>query len=462
MSNINKNKKRIIALGIEGSANKIGVGIVDSNGEILSNPRKTFITPPGQGFRPKETAEHHKAEILGILIIALKEANIDLSDIDLFCYTKGPGMAQPLSIGAIVIRTLAQIYNKPIVGVNHCIGHIEMGRCVTMADNPTILYVSGGNTQVIAYSEGRYRIFGETIDMAIGNCLDRFARLINLSNDPAPGYNIEQLAKKGKNYIEIPYIVKGMDVSFTGILSFMEDLVKNKRKNKSKNRNNNDFNLNKKRDRKDIQDSSSSIPINSSISTEIKLIANEIEKENDINKNSIKKDNKNGNEYKEKTINIINQNIIIKNPKEIKSQKERNKNKNLNIIELESKSELELESELNLPYSKEDLCYSLQETIFAMLVEITERAMAHTNSKEVLLVGGVGCNVRLQEMMHQMCKEREGSVCAMDDRYCIDNGAMIAYAGILEFQSGRETKFEDTYFTQRFRTDEVDVIWRDY
>jgi N6-L-threonylcarbamoyladenine synthase len=68
-----------------------------------------------------------------------------------------------------------------------------------------------------------------------------------------------------------------------------------------------------------------------------------------------------------------------------------------------------------------------------MLVETTERAMAHCGSKEVLLVGGVGCNKRLQEMMAQMCAERGGLVCAMDDRYCIDNGAMIAYAGVLEF-----------------------------
>jgi N6-L-threonylcarbamoyladenine synthase len=143
-------------------------------------------------------------------------------------------MAQPLSVGALVVRTLAQLYNKPIIGVNHCIGHIEMGRLATNASNPTILYVSGGNTQVIAYSENRYRIFGETIDIAIGNCLDRFARILNLSNDPAPGYNIEQLAKNGKNYIELPYVVKGMDVSFSGILSFMEDLLNNKKKNKNK------------------------------------------------------------------------------------------------------------------------------------------------------------------------------------------------------------------------------------
>jgi len=109
-----------------------------------------------------------------------------------------------------------------------------MGRLATGSHNPTILYVSGGNTQVLAYSENRYRIFGETLDIAIGNCLDRFARIIGLSNDPSPGYNIEQMAKKGKNYIMLPYVVKGMDVSFSGILTFIEDLVKGKKKGLTK------------------------------------------------------------------------------------------------------------------------------------------------------------------------------------------------------------------------------------
>lgn len=140
---------------------------------------------------PKETAEHHREKILGLVHQALNEAKLKIENIDVFVYTKGPGMAQPLSVGAFVSRSLALMHNKPIVGVNHCIGHIEMGRLATNAQNPTILYVSGGNTQVIAYSEKRYRIFGETLDMAIGNCLDRFARLIGLSNDPSPGYNIE-------------------------------------------------------------------------------------------------------------------------------------------------------------------------------------------------------------------------------------------------------------------------------
>lgn len=142
----------------------------------------------------------------------MKEANLNNSDLDVICYTKGPGMAPPLLVGAIVARTLSLLWSKPLIGVNHCIGHIEMGRLITGAHNPIVLYVSGGNTQVIAYSNKRYRIFGETIDIAVGNCLDRFARIIKLSNDPSPGYNIEQLAKKGKQFIKLPYVVKGKPI----------------------------------------------------------------------------------------------------------------------------------------------------------------------------------------------------------------------------------------------------------
>lgn len=148
------------------------------------------------GFLPRETAAHHRAHVIEVLKQALNDAKLSLKDVDVICYTKGPGMGAPLTALALVARTVAQLYNKPIVAVNHCVGHIEMGRLITGSDNPTILYVSGGNTQVIAYSRQRYRIFGETIDIAVGNCLDRFARLLKLSNDPSPGYNIEQLAKK--------------------------------------------------------------------------------------------------------------------------------------------------------------------------------------------------------------------------------------------------------------------------
>jgi N6-L-threonylcarbamoyladenine synthase len=256
---------------------------------------------------------------------------------------EGPGMGAPLIGVALVARMLSILWKKPLIPVNHCIGHIEMGRMITNASNPVILYVSGGNTQIIAYSQKRYRIFGETLDIAVGNCLDRFARIIGLSNDPSPGFNIEQYAKKGTNYIELPYTVKGMDVSFSGILSFAEGIANSE------------------------------------------------------------------------------------------------------------------------AYSKEDLCYSLQETVFAMLVEITERAMAHVGSEEVMIVGGVGCNLRLQEMMGLMAEQRGAKLHATDERFCIDNGLMIACAGMEMYKSNSNAAIpvEKATCSQRFRTDVVDVTWRD-
>ncbi|EOA93873.1 Putative O-sialoglycoprotein endopeptidase [Anas platyrhynchos] len=131
-------------------------------------------------------------------------------------------MGAPLAVVAVVARTLAQLWDRPLLGVNHCVGHIEMGRLLARARDPLVLYVSGGNTQVIAFSRRRYRIFGETLDIAVGNCLDRFARVLKISNDPSPGYNIEQMAKRGTKLVELPYVVKGMDVSFSGLLSHVE------------------------------------------------------------------------------------------------------------------------------------------------------------------------------------------------------------------------------------------------
>lgn len=339
----------VTVLGFEGSANKIGIGII-SDGKVLSNPRHTYITPPGEGFMPRETAKHHRQWILQILENALKDADMTHKDITCLAYTKGPGMGAPLTSVAVVARTVAQLWDKPLIGVNHCIAHIEMGRLITGASNPTVLYVSGGNTQVIAYSNQTYQIFGETIDIAVGNCLDRFARVLHISNDPSPGYNIEQMAKKGSKYVPLPYVVKGMDISFSGIVSYLEENAQ----------------------------------------------------------------------------------------KMIKSDQ----------------------------CTPEDLCFSLQETVFAMLIEITERAMAHCGSNEVLIVGGVGCNRRLQGMMEIMAKERGATLYATDERFCIDNGAMIAQAGYLMYKSGydkmnKQHLLDDSFCTQRFRTDEVKIMWRD-
>jgi N6-L-threonylcarbamoyladenine synthase len=294
---------------------------------------------------PRETAWHHQRHISALVRAALAEAGLGPRDISVICFTRGPGMGAPLQSCALCARTLALLWRVPLVGVNHCVGHIEMGRNVTGGSDPVVLYVSGGNTQVICYAAQRYRVFGETIDIAVGNCLDRFARVVGLPNDPSPGANIEAAARQGKRFIPLPYVVKGMDVSFSGLLTTLEREAP-------------------------------------------KLLASG-----------------------EATV--------------------------------------------------ADLCFSLQETVFAALVEVTERACAHAGRSEVLLVGGVGCNVRLQEMMAQMAGARGGRVHGMDHRYCVDNGAMIAHAGLLQLQFGGETRLENTDTTQRFRTDEVLVTWRE-
>ena len=330
-----KKKKKMRILGLESSANKVGVGIVSEDGTIFANVRRTFCAPPGEGFRPSETADHHRANVVELIQEAFKVSNLGPSDITAIAYTMGPGMGSPLEVCAIVARTLAQLWCVPLIPVNHCVAHIEMGRVVTKAKNPVVLYVSGGNTQVIARSGGRYNIFGETLDIAAGNCIDRFARLVGLPNDPAPGLNVELAAEKGKNFVPLPYVVKGMDVSFSGILNSVEELVGK--------------------------------------------------------------------------------------------------------------------------HSVEDLCFSVQETVFAMLTEITERALAHCESSEVLIVGGVACNKRLQKMVGDMARMRGATVCAMDERYCIDNGAMIAYTGSLMIN--RAIPIEKATIVQRYRTDEVIVDW---
>lgn len=444
----------MIAIGLEGSANKIGVGIIyhppppqsqDASMPepvVLANLRHTFVSPPGTGFLPRETAMHHRQWVVRLVKRAMQQAwnpewpseehaqngeryhmangetrrkrGLTPKDVNVICYTKGPGMGAPLQAVAMAARTLAMMWNKELVGVNHCVGHIEMGRAITTSPSPTVLYVSGGNTQVIAYTAQRYRIFGEALDIAVGNCLDRFARALKISNDPAPGYNIEQLAKKGdpNHLVDLPYAVKGMDCSFSGILATVESL-------------------------------------SSQLATGV----------DDTRSDRLK----------------------CYNPS----------------------------TQQDEFVTAADLCMSLQETVYAMLVEITERAMAHTGSSQVLIVGGVGCNERLQEMMGLMASERGGNVYATDERFCIDNGLMIAQAGALEWgmiqpggkaRGAKDTermklaqeilrmrlhdegtgesvkhieaqwndwpefdglRIPDSEVTQRFRTDEVWVGWRD-
>ena len=324
-------------MGIEGTAEKTGVGIVDGDGNILAMTGKQLFPEKG-GIHPRIAAEHHAEWIPKLIPQAIEESGLKYNDIDLISFSQGPGLGPALRIVATSAEVLALSLKKPIIGVNHCIGHVEVGKLDTGAVNPVSLYVSGGNSQVIAYESGRYRIFGETLDIAIGNCLDQFGRETGLGHPGGPV--IEKLAKQG-SYIDLPYIVKGMDFSFSGLLSAA------------------------------LREAQKGTPM-------------------------------------------------------------------------------------------EDICFSLQETAFAMLVEVTERALSHTQKDEVMLCGGVSANSRLREMLKMMSEEHGAKFYMPEMKLCGDNGVMIAWLGLLMCKEfGPMNLSQDTGIIQKFRTDEVDIPWID-
>lgn len=325
----------LICLGIESTAHTFGIGIVDENGRILADERMMYTPEKGMGITPRDASEHHMKNALGIIKSALERAEIKLSDIKLIAFSQGPGLPPCLHVGASIARYLSLSNNIVLIGVNHPVGHIEIGRLTTGSKGPIVLYLSGGNTQVISFAEGRYRIFGETQDIAVGNAFDTIARELKLRSPGGP--EIERLAVGGK-YIELPYSVKGMDLSFSG--------------------------------------------------------------------------------------------IVTECVKKIKSGAK-----------------------------PEDVCYSLQETCFSMLAEVTERALAHTGKDEVLLVGGVAANRRLQEMLQKMCEERGAKFLVVDQKYSGDNGTMIAWTGLLAYKSGQKTNLERSGIKQKWKTDEAEVTW---
>lgn len=328
----------MICLGIESTAHTFGIGIVTDKKEVLANVKDSYTTETG-GIIPARAADHHVGCFDKVIKEALEKANLKIKDIDLISFSQSPGIGHTLRIGGMVARNLAMLTKKPLIGVNHCIAHLEIGRMLTKAKDPVLLYVSGANTQIIAYEGGKYRIFGETLDGGIGNFLDTFARDMGLGFPGGP--KVAALAAKGKNYIELPYVVKGMDASFGGILTNARQKLQSGK------------------------------------------------------------------------------------------------------------------------YTKEDLCYSLQETVFAMMVEASERAMAHTGKDELLLGGGVACNTRLQEMCDLMCKERGAKSYVLENQFNVDNGAMIAWLGIVMNKAGITTKIETAIIDPYERTDDVTVSWRD-
>ncbi len=327
-------------LGIESTADDFGAAILSFEGAVLSNANDVYMPKKG-GIHPREAARHHAEVAEKVLAEALEKAKIKPRDINLVAFSQGPGLGPCLRTGATAARALSSYLGVPLVGVNHCVAHIEIGKLATGAKDPVTLYVSGGNTIVSAFEAGKYRVFGETLDIAIGNCLDVFAREVGLKQRRgAPfGAIVEELANNGKSYVSLPYTVKGMDLSFSGLLT-------------------------------------------AAVKT-----------------------------FLEKKIAL------------------------------------------------EDICFSLQEVAFSMLSEVTERALAHTEKPEVLLTGGVAANKKLQSMLQVIAMEHDARFCVVPQGLAADNGAMIAWTGILAYKSGLVTPVEDSYVNVKWRLEDVYAPW---
>ncbi|MBI2173012.1 MAG: tRNA (adenosine(37)-N6)-threonylcarbamoyltransferase complex transferase subunit TsaD [Candidatus Aenigmarchaeota archaeon] len=322
----------MISVGIESTSHTFGIGICEGK-KIIANQRDVYVPDLGWGIKPEEARKHHESVMDAVLEKALQEAGISIDDAGIISFAAGPGLPPCLKTGTKFTRKI--MGKRPAIAVNHPVAHIEIGRLLCKCSDPIVLYVSGGNTQVIGYSSGRYRVFGETQDMAIGNARDVLARYMGLGYPGGP--EIDKLASKGSKYVQLPYTVKGMDVSFTGILS-------------------------------------------------------------------------------------------------------------------DAKRKL-------ASHANEDVAFSFAETTFAMLTEITERALSHAEKNEVLLTGGVAASPRLQEMLKIMCDERGAECHVCPGEYSSDNGAMIAWAGLLAYRGGQKPVKKPDYIA-RWRTDEVKIIWR--
>ncbi len=303
----------MLCIGLEGTAHTLGIGVIDSDGKIYANIRSEYV-PKSGGIHPREAAQHHGVVLATKLQEALEKSSLTFKDIELIAFSRGPGLGPCLRVTATAARALALLLDIPLVGVNHCVAHIELGRLVTGFKDPLVVYVSGGNTIVSAYEAGKYRVFGETLDIALGNMLDTFARAAGMPHPGGP--KIEKLAKNDSaEFISLPYSVKGMDLSFSGLLTA--------------------------------------------------------------------------------AVNTLKKGVQL-----------------------------------------EDLCFSLQEVSFAMLTEVTERALAHTEKPEVLLTGGVAANKRLQEMLQIISHEHDALFGAVSPDLAGDNGVMIGWTGLIQFIQG--------------------------
>jgi len=331
-------------LGIEGTAWAASAAVYDIESDEVTIETDAY-QPDSGGIHPREAAEHMREAIPQVVATALDHAreqaaqadeDPDAPPVDAVAFSRGPGLGPCLRIVATASRALAQRLEVPLVGVNHMVAHLEIGRHRSGFDSPVCLNASGANAHVLGYRNGRYRVLGETMDTGVGNAIDKFTRHLGWSHPGGP--KVEEHARDG-DYIDMPYVVKGMDFSFSGIMSAAKQAI-----------------------------------------DEGKAV--------------------------------------------------------------------------------EDVCYSLQENIFAMLTEVSERALSLTDAEELVLGGGVGQNERLREMLEEMCDQRGADFYAPEPRFLRDNAGMIAVLGAKMYAAGDTIALEDSAVRPDFRPDEVPVTWR--
>jgi len=328
----------LYVLGIESTAHTIGVGIVNERAEVLANEMHTYVPKEG-GIHPREAARHHAEWGPRLVKRALEVAGLRPEDLDAVAYSAGPGLGPCLRTGAVMARALAAFYEKPLVPVNHSLAHIEIARAVTGFSKPVAIYVSGGSTIISAPAIKRYRVYGETLDIGLGNLLDTFAREVGIGPPFVKGgvHVVELCSEGAEEPADLPYTVQGVDLSFSGLLTAA-----------------------------------------------------------------------------------------------LRAWKKEDKKK---------------------------VCYGLWETAYDMVVEVGERALAHSKLKEVVLVGGVAGSKRLQRKVALMSEERGVSFKPIPYELARDNGAMIAWTGLLYYKHGFTVAPEEAFVRQRWRLDEVEVPW---
>lgn len=329
--------KVVRCLGIESTAHTFGASVASEDVGIVSDVKKTYKPARGSGIHPREAAQHHSEVAPHVIARALEEGKIPLRMIDAVAVSIGPGLGPALRVGATVARAIAELLSKPLIPVHHGVGHIEIGALTGGSKDPLAVLVSGGHTAIAACAEGRWRIYGETEDIAIGNLLDNFARRANLP--PPGGPAVEELAKKAKGFVDLPYTVKGNDVSYSGLLTAAT---------------------------KKLEDG---VPL-------------------------------------------------------------------------------------------EDLCFSVQEVAYSMLAEAVERTLAHTEKREVLLIGGVASNRELQKKLAVVASGLDAAFQVVDRRFAGDCGAQIAWTGIQAYKAGVTVNVEESFVRPRWRLDDVDIPWR--